>query len=147
DRVRDVGGGDTLLLNELRPKVTALLQTIGPHHGQRDVMPHSGLRFGGEEIARRRVKEFHNGRVFPGRRVRDVDNDVSTGHRFSQPFTGYGVDAGLGRCRHDLMAALSQLLAEPRSDESTATNNYDLHVGSPCLSPRIGAIVMMKPYS
>src|SRR5262249_49578418 len=103
--------------------------------GERDIMPHPGLGFRGQEVARRFVEELHHGRIFPGWRVRNVDNDLSTDHRVSQPLAGYGVDTRLGRCRHRLMAALSQLLAQLRSDESTATNNYNLHVRSPCLAP------------
>src|SRR5262245_13730450 len=93
------------------------------------MVPDPGLRLGGEEVVRRAVKELHHGRVLPGRRVGDVHDDLSAGYRFSQAFTGYGVDAGLGRCRHHLMAALRKILANPRSDESTAANDDDFHGG------------------
>src|SRR5262245_20995205 len=91
------------------------------------MVPDPGLRLGGEEVVRRAVKELHHGRVLPGRRVGDVHDDLSAGYRFSQAFTGYGVDAGLGRCRHHLMAALRKILANPRSDESATADDYDFH--------------------
>src|SRR5258705_12843469 len=75
DRVRDPGTLDQRFLRVLRSEVGTVGYTLGSHHGQRDVMPHTGCCRVLEKVTRGRREELHDGRVFERRRVRDVDDD------------------------------------------------------------------------
>jgi hypothetical protein len=57
------------------------------------VVPDAGRSLGREEIATGQLKEFQDGLVPEGRRIRDVHDDLCAMERFRQPFAGHGVDA------------------------------------------------------
>ena len=94
-------------------------------------MAHASSGFGGKQIATRRLEELHDGRVFERGRVREIDDDLSPGQRFRQPFARQRVDARSRGCRQHFLAALAKNRHELGSDESSATYHYDLHVLSP----------------
>ena len=108
------------------------------------MMPHASGRFRGKEVATRRLEELQNRLVLERRRIRHVDDNLSARKRFSQSLARDGVDAGGGRCRHDLMAKLAQPVDEFRSDEPAATDDYDLHVRH---TLRHGASIRCRPQS
>src|SRR5882762_7783264 len=95
------------------------------------MMAHASNRFGCKQIATRRLEELHDRRVFERRRVGEVDDDLSPGQRFGQPFARQRVDPRIRRCRQHFLAALAKNRHELGSDESGATYHYDLHVLSP----------------
>src|SRR5262249_28888115 len=84
----------------------------------------------------RSLEEVQHRLVLPRGRVRHVHDDPCACERFGQPLTSDGVDAGGGGSRHNLVPALAKELHELLPDEPAATNHYDLHVASPCWSPR-----------
>ena len=96
DRVGNLGGLDQVFLGHLRAEVTTRKQAIGADNRQRNVMSHAGGRFGGKEVAPRRLEELQDGLVLERRRVRHVDDDLSACKRFSQSLAGEGVDARRG---------------------------------------------------
>ena len=108
DRVGNAGGLDQVLLGQLGAEVAALRQAVGADDRQRDVMPHAGGRFRGEQVAAGGLEELQDRLVLERRRVRHVDDDLGAGERLGQPLAGDGVDARVGRCRQDLMALLAK---------------------------------------
>ena len=96
-------------------------------------MPHAGRLFRGGDVAARRLEEAHDGVVREIRGVREVDDDLRAGKSFGKPFSGDGVDAGVGRRRDHLMALLTQVRHDLAADEAGAADNNDLHV---CFSMR-----------
>src|SRR5690348_5853768 len=99
----------------------------------------SGLRR--EKVAAGRLEEFQDRLVLPRRRVRQVDDNLSAGKRFSQPLAGDGVDAGIGRGGESLVAALAQNGDGLRADQAGATDNDDFHYALSFLeSPAIGRV-------
>src|SRR5262245_8048351 len=93
DRVRNPRRLDQVLLGHLCAEVAALLQSISADDRQRDMKPYSSCHLGGQEIAPGCLEELHDGRVFEGRRVRDVYDDLSVGESLRQSLPGQGVHA------------------------------------------------------
>ena len=95
DRIRDRRVLDQLLLGAFGPEVAALLQPLGPHHRQCDVMANLCFRFGSKQIAGGGLKDLQYGGVLEGRRVRHIDHHSRIGQSVSQALAGEGVDAGV----------------------------------------------------
>jgi hypothetical protein len=93
DRVRDRPRLDQLLLGDLRAEVAAVRKPVGADNRQRNVMSHPGSLLCGEQIARRPLEELQHRRVFPGGRVRDVDDDLGARQRLGESLASEAVDA------------------------------------------------------
>src|SRR5690606_13986664 len=65
--------------------------------------------------------------VLERRRVRNVDDDVGAGERFSEALAGQRVDAGVGGRGERFLAPLAQCVDELRADEPCAADYYDFH--------------------
>jgi hypothetical protein len=91
------------------------------------MVPHAGGCLRGKEIAAGRLEELEGRLVLERRRVRQVDDDPSALKRLGQSFAGDGVDAGVGRGGHDLVALLAKPVHELRPDESGASDDDNLH--------------------
>src|SRR6185295_16295071 len=63
DRIRDPGTLDQRFLRVLRPEVGTVRYALGSHHGQRDVVPHTGRCRVLEKVTRGRGEELHDRRV------------------------------------------------------------------------------------
>jgi hypothetical protein len=109
DRVRDPSALDQYLLSVLRSEVGTVGYPLGSHHGQRDVMLHTGCCSVLEKVTRGGGEELHDRRVLERRGVRDVDDDRRALKGFGHTLAGEGVDARVWRCRHGLMAVFPQL--------------------------------------
>ena len=128
DRVGNPGGLDQIFLGHFGAQVAAVGKAVGADDGQGEVMSDARGRFRGQQIATGRLEEFHNGLVFERWRVRHVDDDLCARKRCGQSLTGDGVDARIGRRRHDLVAALTQPVHKIGADETAASDDDDLHV-------------------
>ncbi|MNT50563.1 hypothetical protein D3C72_1874890 [compost metagenome] len=95
-----------------------------------------GGLFRSGEVTSGCLEEIQHGGVFERRRVRHVDDDIGTFERLLQAFAGDGIDAGIRRGRKDVMAPLTQVVAELGSDQAGSANDYDLHI---CASLWVGA--------
>src|SRR5262249_44291855 len=104
---------------------------VGSDDGQRDVVPdaRSGLRR--EKVVARGLEEFQHRLVFKRGRIGEVDHHLRAGYGLFEALAGDGVDAAIGRCGEDLVAALAQNDDGLRADQAGAADYDDLHGYSP----------------
>src|SRR5262245_44980970 len=105
------------------------------------MVPNAGCGLCREKVAPGGLEEFQHRLVFPRRRVRQVNDNLSSGKRFSQSLTSDGVDAGIGRGSDGIVANLAKNGNGLRADQASAADDYDLHMRSFLESPAIRASV------
>jgi hypothetical protein len=108
-------------------KIAACGKAVGADDREREMVPHAGGRLGGKEIAAGRLEELEDRLVLEGGRICQVDDDLCACKRLAQSLAGDGVDAGVGRGGHDLVALLAKPVHELRPDESGASDDDSLH--------------------
>jgi hypothetical protein len=80
-----------------------------------------------EQVARRRLEELHHCAVLEGRGVRQVDDDVGILTGFRQALARERVDAGVGRCRYDVVTVSTQQRDDFGADEPSAADDDEFH--------------------
>jgi hypothetical protein len=128
DRIRNAGRLDQVLLRHLGAEVATVGITVAADDRQRQVMIHARGFFRGHQVAARRLEEGKHRLVLPRGCVRQIDDDLRAGQRLFQSLARDGVDARVGRGRHDVVAGRAQHLDQLRADEAGAANDDDLHV-------------------
>src|SRR5262245_56983206 len=129
DRVRDPATFDQRFLSVLRSEVGTVGHTLGSHHGQRDVMPHTGCCGVLQKVTRGCGEELHDRRVLERWGVRDVDDDRRALKDLSQSLAGQRVDTRVWRSRDSFVALFVEHLHEFRSDKPCAADDDEFHVG------------------
>ena len=149
DRVRDGARLHRLLLRELRTEIAAIRESVGADDRQRDVVPHAGGRFRGQDVPRRGLEEVQHRRVVPDGRVRHVDDDLGTLERVGQPLARERVDAGVRRRRERLVAVLRAVFStsfEPMRPVPPMTTIFiivSFRSCDPTHHPRAGRLVVL----
>jgi len=110
DGVGNTARLDQRFLRDLAAKIAAFGQAMRAHHRQCHVVPHPGARFGGQQVAPRRLEEFQHGVVFKRGRIGHVDHGVHAHQRAIQAHARDGVHAGGGRGGDGLVAAFDKPL-------------------------------------
>src|SRR5881394_2702834 len=90
-------------------------------------MFHSCGRFIGEKVPGRCFEEIQHRCILPVGRVRYVNCCRGTFQHFGESLTGESVDTRIGRRCYCFMSMLTKLVDKFRSNESSATDHYDLH--------------------
>ena len=101
-------GLDQLFLGKLGAEVAAFLQPLGTDDGERNMMFDASRLFGGQQGATGGFEKVHDGLVFEGRRIGEVDDNLRPGQRLCKPLSGDRVDARVGRRGDHVMVAAPQ---------------------------------------
>jgi len=125
DRIGNPRLLDQLLLHDLGAEIAAVGQALGADDGEGDMVADAGGGLRGEQVAAGGPEERHDVVVCEGRRVRHVDDHLRAVQRSGQPFSGDGVDAGVGRGGQHLMSLLLQARYDIGTDQAgPADDNY-----------------------
>ena len=96
DRVGDRRVLDQLLLCDLRAEVAAFAQALGAYDRQGHVMPHTGRRFRGQEVACRRLEELQNRLILKEGAFDTSTTTEALARAVGESLAGEGVDTRPG---------------------------------------------------
>src|SRR6185312_8633236 len=99
------------------------------------MVPDAGCGLRREKVAPGGLEELQHRLVFKRGRIGEVDHHLRAGHGLFDALAGDGVDAAIGRCGDDLVAALAQNGDGLRADQARAAYDDDLHVMTPAFGP------------